>query len=309
MQFRFFAIPALDAAGNFEFSGLTENLYVLSASRLGYQDASRSFRLTRSNVVQNDLVLRPLPEAATEIVALPQWGAAPLQVAFSPRIPLTQLNALGTGVVATWDFGDNTPLLRLTNSPGAMVHTYASGIHTRATLVLRGSIGALTNRSPELHAESLSPNPAIAAHQGGVTNLARRDLWAFSITGGGSAAGPLTVERDNATTGRVLGESKRDMAAFDIDRAPYGTNTFRPGEEDTAFFVQPGTPYARNTPLDPLNRTVAQAQVAPYLPWSPPASEVRPSRYRLECSLGGTVFGPAPALAGNLQLKTGRLTP
>ncbi len=295
-----------DANGRYEFSGLTENLYVLSASQIGYGDAFDSFRLTRSNVAKDPLTLTPLSGGTTEIVALPQWGAAPLQVAFSPRISLDQLAALGTNLVAFWDFGDNQ---RLTNAPGNVTHTYTTGIHTRATLVLKGSSRSLTNRSPELHAESLAPNPAIAAHQALLTNLAPRTAWVFSVSGVGSVAGPLTLERDTPTAGRVLAESKRDMAAFDIDRPPYGTNTFRPLQEDTAFFVQPGTPYARNTPQLELNRTVDQAQAARFLAPPPTAAGARPARYRLECAVGGTIFGPSPAVAGNLQLKTGRLHP
>lgn len=294
--------------GDFAFSGLTENLYTLGASRLGYQDGSLQFRITRSNMDLPSIVLNPITTGTNVILATPQIGAAPLRVEFAPRIPLAQLTALGTNVVATWDFGDGTPLLRLTNSPAVIEHHYVAGVHTWARLVLSGSLGSITNVSPDIHAHSLAANPAIAPHQLGMTNLTPSSWFVHSLAPWGSlGASPvmntvLTVVSNAPTTGILYQESQRDTAAFDINRIGAGLPAFRPSAEDTAFFLQPGTPYVRGTLRDPVDRALGE-----------PATSYKTytgnQRFRMVCTLGGSVFGTSPAAAGNLRIQTSRIEP
>jgi subtilisin-like proprotein convertase family protein len=294
--------------GAFGFSGLTENLYTLGASRLGYQDGSTQFRITRSNVALPSIVLNPITTGTNQILATPEVGAAPLRVEFAPRIPLAQLTALGTNIVATWDFGDGTPLLRLTNSPAVIEHRYVTGIHTRARLVLSGSLGSITNLSPDIHAHSLAANPAIAPHQAGLTNLAPRTWYVHSLAPWGSlGASPvtntvLTVVSNAPATGILYQESQRDTAAFDIDRIGAGLPAFRPSAEDTAFFLQPSTPYVRGTLRDPVDRALGEPATA-YKTYT------GNQRFRMVCTLGGSVFGTVPAAAGNLRIQTSRIEP
>jgi hypothetical protein len=294
--------------GGFAFSGLTENLYTLAASRLGYLDGSAQFRITRSNLVVPSIVLNPITTGTNQILATPQVGAAPLWVEFSPRIPLAQLSSLGTNVVATWDFGDGTPIQRITNSPAVVEHRYLSGIHTQAKLILSGSLGALTNLSPEIHAHSLQANLAVAPHQVGLTNLTPRTVFLHSLVSMGSLASSasttnaLVVVSNSVANGTFFQESQRDAGAFDIDRVGSGGLAFRPASEDTAFFLQPGSPYARGSLRETVDRAFGEP-VGAFRTYS------GSQRFRIVCTLGGSVFGSVPAVSGNFRIQSSRIEP
>jgi subtilisin-like proprotein convertase family protein len=296
--------------GSFSFPSLTENAYTLGVSKLGYQEGSKFFRITRANTNLGNLVLQPLTNATATVLATPTIGAAPLHVTFSPLVPLTTLATLGNNITSSWRFGDGSTLV-LTNLASTVAHVYTNGIHTNATLMLRGSTGSpLTFSSPSIHAHALGPNTNIAPHQVDVAFTSPRTHFLHSVAFIGSVAAPVqnigtpvqSVPTANATTGYFYQESKRDMAAFDIDRFPFftrGTNVFSPlTGEDTAFFVQPSTPYYTNimkTPAPPGNLT-----------WQ---SYTNRDRYRMIVTLGSHVFGTQPASAGNFRLQTGRIEP
>ena len=301
------------ASGVFNFPSLTENGYTLGITKLGYQDASLFFRITRSNAVLGDLMLQPVASTGTNLLATPSIGAAPLNVTFSPQIPLTTLNSLGANITSTWTFGDGGSLVQ-TNLASSVEHTYTNGIHiTNAILRLTGSTGTLSLTNTDIHVTAIGPNTNIAPHQVGVS-FGPRTNFIFGVAFIGSMAAPvqnLSVDvqsqtTSNATTGYFYQESKRDVAAFDFDRFPFSTNAFAPTVEDTAFFVQPGTPYfgIATTPSPP-GGTVFTTYAQP----TGVGGVLKPDRFRIICTLGGTVFGEQPATSGNFVLQTGRIEP
>lgn len=93
-------------------------------------------------------------------------------------------------------------------------------------------------------------------------------------------------------------EWHRDCAAFDIDRYPPGAETFNPRAEDTDFFVQTNTPYYA-VDKEPWDRY--------YDAWETDA--LRPDRFRMECTMGGFVFGEDAARAQGFYLQSGRREP
>lgn len=325
------------ANGTFTFPSLTENAYTLGISKLGYQDASTFFRITRASTNLGNLVLQPLTNATATVLATPTVGAAPMNVTFSPLVPLAQLATLGNNITSTWTFGDGTSLV-LTNLASAVEHTYTNGIYTNATVVLSGATGSpITLASPSIHAHALGPNTNIAPHQVGVTFASPRTNFLSAIALVGSVASPVQnigtdvqfVTTSNATTGYFYQEGKRDMAAFDINRFPVSitnyvvtniagmnqTNAvvsmvFDPNLEDSGFFVQAGTPYANVSTKDPvLDRLAVPASGQPFLAYPQPGQTGAQTRYRLIVTMGGFVFGTQPASSGNFTLQTGRTEP
>jgi hypothetical protein len=304
--------------GTFTFPSLTENAYTLGVTKLGYQDTSAFFRVTRSSTNLGNLVLQPLTNATATVLATPTVGAAPLNVTFSPLVPLAQLATLGANITSSWTFGDGSTLV-LPN-PGATVeHVYTNGIYTNATLVLRGSSGSpITLTSPSIHAHALGPNTNIAPHQVGVTFASPRTNFLSAIAFIGSVAAPVqnigtdvqSVTTSNATTGYFYQEMKRDVAAFDIDRFRSGTPAFDPNAEDSGFFVQANTPYAGISTKDPvLDRLAVPATGQSYLAYPQPGQTGKQTRFRLITTMGGFVFGTQPASSGNFTLQTGRIEP
>ena len=306
------------ANGTFTFPSLTENAYTLGISKLGYQNTSTFFRITRASTNLGNLVLQPLTNVTATVLASLTIGAAPLNVTFSPLVPLAQLATLGNNITSSWTFGDGSTLV-LTNLASTVEHVYTNGIYTNATLVLRGSTGSpITLTSPSIHAHALGPNTSIAPHQVGVTFASPRTNFLFAGAFIGSVASPVqntgtqvqSVTTSNATTGYFYQEGKRDVAAFDIDRFRAGTPGFDPNLEDSGFFVQAGTPYLSVSTKDPvLDRLTAPASDQPFLVYPQPGQTGAQTRYRLVTTMGGYVFGTQPASSGNFTLQTGRIEP
>jgi len=138
-----------------------------------------------------------------------------------------------------------------------------------------GSGGAATN--------GLTPNVAGGAWQ----------LLDCAFVGAGAGLGGTSST--TVGTWKLL-EWQRDCAAFDVDREPIGT--YNPREEDTDFFVQPDTPYYA-VDKEPWDRY--------YDAWETDA--LRPDRFRMECTMGGFVFGEDAARAQGFYLQSGRREP
>ena len=98
----------------------------------------------------------------------------------------------------------------------------------------------------------------------------------------------------------TLLEWQRDCAAFDIDRWPVGT--FNPRAGDTDFYVQPDTDYFRiiSGDREPADSYYDVHELAP---------GAHPDRYRMECTMGGFVFGEDAARASGLYLQSERIEP
>lgn len=92
-------------------------------------------------------------------------------------------------------------------------------------------------------------------------------------------------------------EWQRDVAAFDIDRDPAGT--FNARTEDTDFFVQPDSAFYR-IDREPPDTFYDAHEIAP---------GARPDRYRMECTMGGFVFGSDAARASGFYLQSSRIEP
>jgi hypothetical protein len=207
----------------------------------------------------------------------------------------------------------------LTNPAATVTHTYAQGLATNATVVLRGGTGSpITLTSPAILAHSLGPNTNIAWHQRTNVFPGPRRHFLFAGAFAGSLASPVQnpgtvlqpVISTNPTTGYLFQESKRDVAAFDLDRFRAGTAVFDPTAEDTGFFVQAGTPYARGSlRLPGVDRATPPASGQAFVPYPPPGLSGPPTRFRLISTLGGGVFGPTPASSGNFVLQVGRTEP
>lgn len=301
--------------GSFTFPRLTENAYTLNISKPGYRERSVFFRIHRSNVELQDVVLSALTSTGTNLIALPSIGAAPLSVVFSPQIPQAVLASLGTDLVSTWSFGDGTQVV-FNDPPSLMEHTYLEGIYvTDAMLIVTGSAGGLTLPAPPIHAMSLSPNTNTAPHQIGRVNAQTNQHFIFGGAFIGSVAAPVENASTNIqsfnTDGPEIGvfyqESKRDAAGFDIDRDRGALPpAFDLHAEDTAFFVQPDSPYSEIT-QNP--RPPGDPGFTPYVPPVGSNSTPKPDRFRIVSTLGATVFGSHPASAGNFLLQTGRIEP
>lgn len=133
-----------------------------------------------------------------------------------------------------------------------------------------------------------------AATNGLVPNAAGGGYCLLDCAFAGAGAGLGETSSTDVGTWRLM-EGHRDCAAFDIDRYPVGPDTFNPRTEDTDFFVQPDTPYY-TVDTEPWDRY--------YDVWETDA--LRPDRFRMECTMGGFVFGEDAARAQGFYLQSGR---
>ena len=148
-------------------------------------------------------------------------------------------------------------------------------------------LGTLALRQSESAADgptTFDPNAAVGSF--------RLENCAFI----GSGAGTGRSASLSPLTWTIL-EWQRDVAAFDIDRDPVGT--FNARTEDTAFFVQPDTAFYR-IDREPPDTFYDTHEVAP---------GARPDRYRMECTMGGFVFGEDAARASGFYLQSSRIEP
>lgn len=136
-----------------------------------------------------------------------------------------------------------------------------------------------------------------AATNGLVPNAAGGGYCLLDCAFAGAGAGLGETVSSDVGMWRLM-EGHRDCAAFDIDRYPSEAGTFNPRAEDTDFFVQPGTPYYA-VDKEPWDRY--------YDAWETDA--LRPDRFRMECTMGGFVFGEDAARAQGFYLQSGRREP
>ncbi len=211
-------------------------------------------------------------------------------------MPTASLSALGSNVVAAWTFGDGDTNAADGDVPVSHIYTNAGAF--MASVTLSGSAGYLTLNSDTVIALASAPN---------LVALPAATHFLFGAGYIGSVASPINsanvlelTPAVGTTNFAVYQESKRDSAAFDLDRFPLigGTNVFRPNAEDTDFFTQPNTVFHTQNPVsaDGLFST----------------NVYRP--YRIVSTLGGYVFPPESILwkdqsarVGNFVLQVGRI--
>ncbi|MGO8926301.1 MAG: carboxypeptidase regulatory-like domain-containing protein [Limisphaerales bacterium] len=243
--------------GGFELDGLTENEYVLNVSKLGYAPTNVTFNIDAANVYLPPIVLTPLTAPTPVLSAQPAIGQAPLNVSFVPIISPAALAALGANIVATWNFGDGTaPLVTPLTNAVTLSYIYTNGGSYQPSLVLAGSGGSDTLTAGFVTALAAQPNvgalpnAGIFAYGGGfLGSFASSPNGDLDATGRTNVTDRIIVGTNivarASTSALVYQESERDSASFSFYRNPYGpasgpiSNLW-----DTAFFVQPGTPYA-----------------------------------------------------------------
>jgi subtilisin-like proprotein convertase family protein len=336
--------------GQFAFSGLTENNYTITLTKPGYVSRSIPFYLNNASyyiveaggaggastdpaTLSTDPVIMAAETAASPTLsASPYIGAEPLLVNFSLVLPLATSQELGTGVVATWTFGDGSPAITSAEDANDDItlstakHLYQSAGDYAASVTLAGSGGSVTVPlttpiGSAVHVQRMSPDT-----RGGAPTM--------QITGigfVGSFAAPLSdanvIETTPTATGNIVyQESKRDSAGFDIDRFPDITqinrSDFRPTLEDTDFTGQLYVSYSGAFPATVFNQAdwrvrAFDANQDPASDNTPgthadyllPAANAVPDRFRIITTLGGAVFGSSPSLVGDLMLQAGRVEP
>lgn len=331
-----------DANGLFTIPNLTENNYTLSISRPGFETRLVSVSLNNANLYvgqagsvpaagapDTPLILTPVNVSTPELRAGPFVGQAPLNVSFTALIPLANLNSLGTVTSASWNFGDGSPpVLDSASTVDEVSQSTAKHIYTQpgvytATLTLNGSSGSLPVTSSQIMVHRITPDSSPEAPT------------IQCVTAGfiGAFAAPLNVgnviEKSTTSTGSIVyQESKRDVAAFDIDRSPAMTQSnfsdFHPMDEDSDFGDPSSLVYVSgdgsvSQPF--LNRSYAQLSAnekadvegdlsanifVPYVPQVVSGNDV-PERFRLIPTLGGAVFSTGQPRVGDFVIHVGRV--
>ena len=342
--------------GQFAFSGLTENNYTITLTKPGYVSRSIPFYLNNASyyiveaggaggastdpaALTADPVVMAAETAATPTLsASPYIGAEPLLVNFSLVLPLLTSQNLGSGVVATWNFGDGTPAIASNTSAEDDVtlstakHVYGTAGDYAASVTLAGSGGSVTVPlttpiGSAVHVQRMSPDTRSGAPATQITGIGFVGSFAAPL----SNANVIEVA-PTATGSIVYQESKRDSASFDIDRTPEiadltNGSDFHPALEDTDFTGQlyvsysgafPATVYDQqfwvarpfDSKLDPdTDNSPGKHTKYPASPPSgaPVTTPSVPDRFRIITTMGGFVFGESPSLVGDLVLQTGRL--
>lgn len=331
-----------DANGVFTIPNLTENNYTLSISRPGFETRLVNVSLNNSSLYvgqggavaasgapDDPLILTPVSVSAPELRAGPFVGQAPLHVTFTALVPLSNLASLGTITSASWNFGDGSPaVLDTASSSDEITQTTAKHIYTQpgvyaATLTLNGSSGSLPVTSSQILVHRITPDSAPGAP--GIQCVAAGFVGAF--------AAPLNtgnvIEKTTTPTGAIVyQESRRDVAAFDIDRSPAMTQAnfsdFHPNEEDSDF-GDPGkmvyvsgdgsvsTPFLIRSfaELTANEQADAAGDVSPgiYSPYVPQVANGTPvpERFRMIPTLGASVFGTGQPRVGDFVIQIGRI--
>jgi hypothetical protein len=300
-----------DADGRFSFPSLTENLYYLTVSTLGRQTTNCNFAITTKNVDLGHIALAQLPFTTPSLTVSPFIGWAPLYVSFAPLVPTHVLAAFGTNAItAVWNFGDGSSF---TNAGLALAyHTYTTPGYYTNGLTINGKLAA-TGRPATI---SIPPtNVIVEAAQPNTNALPSATNFIFGVGFIGSLASTADTSDPNPAdpvsrtiVTNIMGtnyyavyqESKRDSAAFDIDRfhLTNAPSTFRPAAEDSDFFTQTGTFYHQIHPV------IADGVYTTNI-YGP---------YRMICTMGGFVFPPESvpfatnsASVGPFQLQVGRI--
>lgn len=273
--------------GQFSFSGLTENDFTLTISKVGYQDAVKSFSITSSNASLGNIFLTPVTNTSIEMTTAPWIGGQPLTVNFRTVAPLNLLSNFGTIYSNVWRFGDGALDSFVGQISPEVEHTYSQPGYYYATNQIFGSLSSTTIVSRLI---TVLPSSAPA---GGTNNY-----YLSSVAFIGSIASPSVVPT-SATNGTVYQESKRDVAGFDLDRFPFRSgNNINDALEDTDFFVQPAI---ANAPVTRDGLFTAFPRLA--------VVNNSTNRFRMITTMGGAVFGEQPSRVAQYLLQSSRIEP
>lgn len=301
--------------GAFTFTGLTENDFTLTVSKVGYQDAQAGFSIIASNVALGNIFLRPLTNAAAELLTLPYAGGEPLTVNFRTIVPLTVLSNLGTITSNFWSFGDGTSTNFVSLAAAELEHTYFTPGYYYATNRIFGTISNLTLVSRMITVIPASvptgwSSPFFISSvgfigslgssvQAGVNGLETPASRTTTVT---VTVNGANVALSNVPTAVVWQENKRDTAGFDNDRFPYRiSTTINVAGEDTDFFSQPGSEWGT------VNIDTQENIFNPF-PRLPEVNNTT-NRFRMTTTIGGYVFGTQPSRVGIFVLQPGRIEP
>ncbi len=311
--------------GLFRFDGLTENDFTVFFSRPGFAPVRRDVDLFTRGVDLGDVPLAAVPVGVSELRAAPAVGAQPFFTRLTPFLTPAALASLGTLRSIEWDFGDGR---RQTNTltaglPAGVPVEYTGFGSFLASARVVGSTG-----TPVQLVRRLEIFPLSVTGRG--TNWILGAMIGSGASGAGSVAsgvvtnrivaGGVTNEVRTARRGTNVLENVRDPANFDYPR--YNTRLRTNGEPVVAF------PHPADTDVFPVaqgvlgTNGVVRAVNANGLgdnAQTVPAAGT--PRHRMTVTLGGFVFGTAPARAGtvvtnatgvayrSLELQTGRIEP
>lgn len=311
--------------GLFRFDGLTENDFTVFISRPGYAAVRRDIDLFTRGVELGDVPMAAVPVGVSELRAAPAMGSQPFFTRLTPFLTPTVIASLGTLRSIEWDFGDGR---RQTNGitgalPADVPVEYARHGSFLVSARVVGSIG-----TPVVLQRRLEVFP-LQVSGGGINWILGATIGSGAsgagTVGGGPVtnriiAGGITNEVRTARRGTNLLENVRDPASFDYPR--YNARLRTPGEAMAPF------PHPADTDVFPVGqaplgtngvvRAVDAAGRGDSAFTTPPPS---PPRHRMIATLGGFVFGAAPARVGavvtnatesfyhSLELQTGRIEP
>lgn len=311
--------------GLFRFDGLTENDFSLFISKPGYAPFRRDVDLFTKGLDLGGLVLVPLPVDNSELRALPDIGSQPFFTRLTPLVAPADLAKIGDPVSILWDFGDGRRRTNLLAGvlPSGVPVEYAIPGNFLVTATVTGSAG-----TPLVLQRRLTVSPLSVV--GGGTNWLLGSAIGSGPSGAGSSpgvlvtnrivAGGITNEFRTARRGTNLLENVRDPANFDYRR--YNARLQVPGEVDAAF------PHPVDTDVFPTAQAAAgtngvvvavDARGFGDSAFTPPPTAA--PRHRMIVTLGGFVFGIAPARVGalvtnssktfyrSLELQAGRIEP
>lgn len=311
------------------------------------------------------LVLTAVSVPAPELRPAPFIGSEKLHVSLTALVPIANLTALGALTGAVWDFGDGTaPVSSEASATDTITQTTAKHIYERAgvytaTLTLTGANGSLPILSREILVQRQVPDPDMPLSLTDTGTTPARQVVGISfvgafaaplsnappavqVSGGGtvptqaiqvrqSNGSYATVNLPNVSKGIVQQESKRDSAAFDIDRVPLiqsPTPAFAPLAEDSDFGDPAALVYVMGdgsvslpflvrsyAALTPDEQDAAgdagDLSANTYRAYAPRVvgTQSIAERFRVFTTLGGAVFHPNPSRVGAFVLQTGRTEP
>ena len=300
------------ADGRFIFTNLTENDFTLLLSKPGYAAAQTNVDLFAASKDLGTLLLTPLTTSNSTLLAAPFVGGQPLNVGFTPLLSATDATAVGTVTSLAWAFGNGSTLNVTTNTLLPTSFVYTNPGYFTSVLTVNGSGGQrkLTNYVHVLR-QAATNTPFNLLSVGFIGGGAPGgEVVTGSITNARLTISGVTVTNAMLTAAN-LRESIRDVAAFDVNRNSNSVFSSL-ADADTDVFQTSQNGSGTNGVFYLVNASGGGDSTY--------TVNTNALRYRMVCTLGGYVFGTAPARVGyqsvsnsavftNYVFQVGRIEP